>query len=146
MVKCAIQEELLKNWEKYKSMNIINNKEKRICGIITLLILIVCGVIFMNSLYLDGYNSTLYNVDSGIITDVVGYNQNANSFSVKGSGDTYIKLINTDIAVKEIVMSFDNLPDNDIYINVNYNRNAQDKIIKWKKGRAIRCFSVRTSF
>lgn len=134
MVKCAIQEELLKNWEKYKSMNIINNKEKRICGIITLLILIVCGVIFMNSLYLDGYNSTLYNVDSGIITDVVGYNQNANSFSVKDSGDTYIKLINTDITVKEIVMSFDSVPNNDVYINVNYNRNAEDRIIKWKKG------------
>lgn len=134
MVKYAIQAELLKNWEKYRDMNIINNKEKRICGITTLLILIVCGVIFINSLYLGGYNSTLYNVDSGVITDVAGYNQNAGSFSVKGNGDAYIKLINTDITVKEIVMSFDNIPDNDIYINVNYNTNAEDKIIKWKKG------------
>ena len=111
-----------------------NNNEKRACGIVTLIILIVCGLIFFNSLYLGGYKTALYNVDSGVITEVSGYDQNGSSFSVNNSAEGYIKLINPASTVREIVLSFQNIPDNDIDININYNDDTKDRVIRWKKG------------
>ena len=111
-----------------------NNNEKRACGIVTLIILIVCGLIFFNSLYLGGYKTALYNVDSGVITEVSGYDQNGSSFSVNNSAEGYIKLINQASTVREIVLSFQNIPDNDIDININYNDDTKDRVIRWKKG------------
>lgn len=119
-----------------------NKKEKRICGIVTLLILIVCGVIFLNSQYFGGYKAALYNVDSGVITEVAGYDQNGASFNVNGNGEGYIKLIQPAATVGEILVSFENLPDNDIDVNINYNDGAQDKVISWKSGS--RYFKIPT--
>lgn len=115
-------------------MKLNNNKEKKICGIVTLIILMICGGIFLNSLYLGGYKASLYNVDSGVIAEVSGYDQNGSSFNVNGNGDAYIKFKNSGSTVRQMVLSFENIPDNDVNINVNYDADAKDKIIKWKKG------------
>lgn len=125
--------------------NNYSKKNKRIYGIATLVLLVICGIVFFNSLYLDGYNTSVYNVDSGVITEVSGYDQNGSSFSVNGSGDGYIKLIDSRTTVKEIVMSFQNIPDNDTEIKINYNDGASDKTVKWKKGSRYFKISMRKS-
>ena len=114
-----------------------NKSNEKICGIVTAIMLFIITVIICNSLYTNGYNATSYNVDSGIISEMYGYTQDGNVFTVNGEG-SYLKLTNTS-GISEIMMYFNNYADSDIPVKVNCYDNQgnlleNEKNITWKNG------------
>lgn len=114
-----------------------NKSNEKICGIVTAIMLFIITVIICNSLYTDGYNATSYSVDSGIISEMYGYTQDGNAFTVNGE-DSYLKLANTS-GISEIMMYFNNYADSDIPVKVNYYDNQGNLLenennINWKNG------------
>lgn len=124
-----------------------NKSNEKICGIVTAIMLFIITVIICNSLYTDGYNATSYSVDSGIISEMYGYTQDGNAFTVNGE-DSYLKLANTS-GISEIMMYFNNYADSDIPVKVNYYDNQGNLLenennINWKNGTNYFKISVET--
>ncbi|MCD7824536.1 MAG: DUF2142 domain-containing protein [Clostridiaceae bacterium] len=108
----------------------------------TAVILLVIGLIFVNSQFFDGYDSSEISYDSGeLVTNVNGYAVQDNSYQYMEDESGYIQIANGQIA-DQLLLSFGNQAQQDTDVSVSYMDNDGNVLEKvslgtWKKGTAF---------
>lgn len=117
-------------------------QQKRIrwrCWIEVFIILAVLGLVFVNSLYLDGYHSTLFSYESGsLVLGSQGYVADKNTFHYTGDAESYVEISGAGTALDQMLVVFENGAQKDTQIEV-YSKDEQGNMegcsrAVWKKG------------
>lgn len=131
-----------KDGNSNKNVNEIIDKVPIKPYIIIFVIAVIFGVIMINGMNFNGYNSAEYPYEGGIVASVQGYEQNENSFKYDSNADVaYIQVPTTEEgACDKLVMACNNKANEDVDITVLYiddNGNQLENVTEgiWKKGK-----------
>lgn len=91
------------------------------CWIVVFVLLTVLGLLFVNSIYLDGYYCTEYSYESGnLIADSYGYTVENNSFQYTGDEGSYVQISGVEGPVDQLMLVFNDQAEKDEEVFVNY--------------------------
>lgn len=109
------------------------------CWIEVFVIMAVLGVIFVNGLYLDGYEYMELTYESGsLLGEVRGYTAENNTFQYTGDEESYVQIAGVE-ELDQILLAFDNQAEKDTEVTFYYvddegNIDAAVSQATWKKG------------
>lgn len=107
-------------------------------------IFVLCSIvslIFVNSLYLDGFDCSEITYDSGsLVAGSDGYQIDGNVFQYLGEDNTYVQIIGGE-EIQELLFSFQNAPEKDVDAEIFYLDGAGNVLDTtsrciWKKGKS----------